>query len=157
MGAIAGLTSVILVMLLGQSRVFYSMSKDGLLPGIFSSMHPRFRTPYLSNLLFMVFAGLAGGFTPISSLGHMTSFGTLLAFVIVCVGVLVLRRVDPARRRAFRTPYVPYVPAAGIVVCGALMASLPLQTWALAVVWLLIGLVVFFTYSRFHSHLRGNN
>ncbi len=154
-GAIAGLTSVILVMLLGQSRVFYSMSKDGLLPSVFCSMHPRFRTPYLSNLLFMVFAGLAGGFTPISSLGHMTSFGTLLAFVIVCVGVLVLRRVDPARRRAFRTPYVPYVPAAGILVCGALMASLPLQTWVLAMVWLAIGLVVFFTYSRFHSHLRG--
>ncbi len=153
-GAIAGLTSVILVMLLGQSRVFYSMSKDGLLPGVFCSMHPRFRTPYLSNLLFMVFAGLAGGFTPISALGHMTSFGTLLAFVIVCVGVLVLRRSDPSRRRAFRTPYVPYVPAAGILVCGALMASLPLQTWLLAMVWLLIGLGVFFGYSRFHSELR---
>jgi APA family basic amino acid/polyamine antiporter len=155
-GAIAGLTSVILVMLLGQSRVFYSMSRDGLLPRIFSTMHPSFRTPYLSNLLFMVFAGLAGGFTPISELGHMTSFGTLLAFVIVCVGVLVLRRVDPHRRRAFRTPYSPVVPIAGVVVCGALMASLPLQTWLLAFGWLLIGLVVFFTYSRFHSRLRGH-
>lgn len=154
-GAIAGLTSVILVMLLGQSRVFYSMSKDGLLPRIFSAVHPNFRTPYLSNLLFMVFAGLAGGFTPISALGHMTSFGTLLAFVIVCVGVLVLRRIDPVRRRAFRTPYAPYVPIAGIVVCGALMASLPLQTWMLAMGWLVIGLGVFFGYSRFHSRLRG--
>jgi APA family basic amino acid/polyamine antiporter len=153
-GAIAGLTSVILVMLLGQSRVFYSMSRDGLLPRVFCAMHPRFRTPYLSNLLFMVFAGLAGGFTPISELGHMTSFGTLLAFVIVCVGVLTLRRSDPDRRRAFRTPYVPYVPIGGILVCGALMASLPLQTWVLAMVWLLIGLGVFFGYSRFHSRLR---
>jgi APA family basic amino acid/polyamine antiporter len=154
-GAIAGLTSVILVMLLGQSRVFYSMAKDGLLPPVFSAVHPRFRTPWLSNLLFMVFAGVAGGLSPISLLGHMTSMGTLLAFVIVCIGVLVLRRVDPGRRRAFRTPYVPYVPIAGVVVCGALMLSLPLQTWALALVWLAIGLVVYFTYSRNHSHLRG--
>ena len=155
-GAIAGLTSVILVMLLGQSRVFYSMSSDGLLPRVFSTMHPNFRTPYLSNLLFMVFAGLAGGFTPISALGHMTSFGTLLAFIIVCIGVVVLRKTDPPRRRAFTTPYSPFVPYAGVIVCGALMASLPLQTWLLAFGWLLIGLAVFFTYSRFHSHLRGH-
>jgi APA family basic amino acid/polyamine antiporter len=152
-GAIAGLTSVILVMLLGQSRVFYSMSCDGLLPKVFSAVHPRFRTPWLSNLLFMVFAGVAGGFLPISQLGHMTSFGTLLAFVIVCIGVLVLRRTDPSRRRAFKTPYVPYVPIAGIVVCVALMLSLPLQTWILAMVWLVIGLAVFFGYSRRHSRL----
>jgi APA family basic amino acid/polyamine antiporter len=153
-GAIAGLTSVILVMLLGQSRVFYSMARDGLLPPVFAAVHPKFRTPWLSNLLFMVFAGVAGGFLPITALGHMTSMGTLLAFVIVCVGVLVLRRTDPSRRRAFRTPYVPYVPVLGIVVCGALMLSLPGQTWLLALVWLLIGLVVYFTYSRRHSNLR---
>ncbi len=152
-GAIAGLTSVILVMLLGQSRVFYSMACDGLLPKVFADVHPRFRTPWLSNILFMVFAGVAGGFLPISSLGHMTSFGTLLAFIIVCVGVLILRRSDPGRRRAFRTPWVPYVPIAGILVCGALMLSLPLQTWLLAIGWLLLGLVVFFTYSRKHSRL----
>jgi len=152
-GAIAGLTSVILVMLLGQSRVFYSMARDGLLPRVFAAVHPTFRTPWLSNLLFMVFAGIAGGFLPISSLGHMTSFGTLLAFVIVCVGVLVLRRTDPTRRRAFRTPYSPYVPIAGIVVCGALMASLPLQIWIMAGVWLVIGLGIYFTYSRAHSRL----
>jgi APA family basic amino acid/polyamine antiporter len=155
-GAIAGLTSVILVMLLGQSRVFYSMSLDGLLPKVFCAVHPKFRTPWLSNLLFMVFAGVAGGFSPISQLGHMTSMGTLLAFVIVCIGVLVLRRADPGRRRAFRTPFVPYVPAAGIIVCGALMLSLPLQTWAMALIWLLIGLVVYFTYSRHHSVLRAS-
>jgi APA family basic amino acid/polyamine antiporter len=153
-GAIAGLTSVILVMLLGQSRVFYSMARDGLLPPVFAAVHPTFRTPWLSNLLFMVFAGVAGGFLPITALGHMTSMGTLLAFVIVCVGVLVLRRTDPSRRRAFRTPYVPYVPVLGIVVCGALMLSLPGQTWLLALVWLLIGLVVYFAYSRRHSNLR---
>jgi APA family basic amino acid/polyamine antiporter len=141
-------------MLLGQSRVFYSMARDGLLPPVFAAVHPIFRTPWLSNLLFMVFAGVAGGFLPISALGHMTSMGTLLAFVIVCIGVLVLRRTDPSRRRAFRTPYVPFVPVAGIVVCGALMASLPGQTWLLALVWLLIGLGVYFTYSRRHSHLR---
>ena len=154
-GALAGLTSVILVMLLGQSRVFYAMAKDGLLPKVFAAVHPRYRTPYLSNLLFMAFAGIAGGFLPISSLGHMTSFGTLLAFVIVCVGVLVLRRTDPTRRRAFRTPWVPFVPVAGIIVCGALMYSLPGQTWMLAIGWLIIGLGVFFTYSRNHSRLTG--
>ncbi len=153
-GAIAGLTSVILVMLLGQSRVFYAMSDDGLLPRAFSAVHPRFRTPYLSNLTFMVFTGLAGGFAPLQQLGHITSFGTLLAFVIVCVGVLVLRRTDPDRPRAFRTPYSPYVPALGIIVCGALMASLPLQTKLLSMVWLLIGLVIYFGYSRRHSRLR---
>jgi APA family basic amino acid/polyamine antiporter len=153
-GAIAGLTSVILVMLLGQSRVFYSMASDGLLPPVFAAVHPTFRTPWLSNLLFMGFAGVAGGFLPITQLGHMTSFGTLLAFVIVCVGVLVLRRTDPTRRRAFRTPWAPYTPIAGILVCGALMLSLPLQTWILAMVWLVIGLGVFFSYSRFHSRLR---
>jgi basic amino acid/polyamine antiporter, APA family len=153
-GAIAGLTSVILVMLLGQSRVFYSMARDGLLPKVFAAVHPTFRTPWLSNLLFMVFAGVAGGFLPISSLGHMTSFGTLLAFVIVCVGVMVLRRTDPSRRRAFRTPYSPYVPIAGIVVCGALMLSLPLQIWIMAGVWLVIGLGIYFTYSRAHSRLQ---
>lgn len=152
-GAIAGLTSVILVMLLGQSRVFYAMARDGLLPPVFAAVHKRFRTPWLCNVLFMVFAGVAGGFLPISSLGHMTSFGTLLAFVIVCVGVLVLRRTDPQHRRFFRTPYSPYLPVAGIIVCGAMMLSLPLQIWIMAAVWLVLGLGVFFGYSRRHSRL----
>ena len=153
-GAIAGLTSVILVMLLGQSRVFYSMARDGLLPQAFANVHPKFRTPWLSNLMFMFFAALAGGFTPISKLGHITSFGTLLAFVIVCVGVLVLRRTNPNHPRAFRTPYAPFTPIAGILICGTLMLSLPLQTWVLGIGWLLAGLVIYFTYSRFHSKLR---
>jgi APA family basic amino acid/polyamine antiporter len=155
LGAIAGLTSVILVMLLGQSRVFYAMSKDGLLPKIFASVHPTYRTPWLSNLLFMVCAGVAGGLLPLSLLGHITSFGTLLAFVVVCIGVLVLRSTDPGRRRAFRTPWVPFVPVAGIVVCGGLMYSLPANTLWLALAWLLIGLVIFFGYSRNHSRLTG--
>jgi APA family basic amino acid/polyamine antiporter len=154
-GAIAGLTSVILVMLLGQSRVFYAMARDGLLPPVFAAVHRSFRTPWLSNLLFMVFAGIAGGFLPISQLGHMTSMGTLLAFEIVCIGVLVLRVSDPNRERAFRTPYVPYVPVAGMLVCGALMLSLPMTTWLLALAWLGIGLLIYFGYSRHHSHLRG--
>ena len=154
LGAIAGLTSVILVMLLGQSRVFYSMSKDGLLPPVFSAVHPRFRTPWLSNVLFMVFTGTLGGFLPIKQLGEMTSMGTLLAFVIVCVGVWVLRRTNPGHARTFRAPWVPFVPLAGIVVCGAMMAALPLFTWELLFVWLAIGLGIYFTYSQFHSKLR---
>ncbi|HTZ71750.1 MAG TPA: amino acid permease [Acetobacteraceae bacterium] len=156
LGAIAGLTSVILVMLLGQSRVFYAMARDGLLPPVFAAVHRRFRTPWLSNLLFMAFAGIAGGFLPISSLGHLTSFGTLLAFVIVCVGVLVLRRTDPDHRRTFRTPYAPYVPIAGVVVCTLLMYTLPMETKLLALGWLIIGLCIFFAYSRRHSRLTGS-
>ena len=104
----------------------------------------------------MVFAGLAGGFTPIQELGHMTSFGTLLAFIIVCVGVLVLRRTDPDRPRAFRTPYSPVIPLLGIIVCGALMYSLPGQTWVLSIGWLVVGLGVYFAYSQYHSRLRGH-
>jgi APA family basic amino acid/polyamine antiporter len=142
-----------LVMLLGQSRVFYAMARDGLLPQVFATVHPDFRTPWLSNLLFMVFAGVAGGFLPISSLGHLTSFGTLLAFVIVCIGVMVLRRSDPGRRRAFVTPFSPWVPAAGVIVCSTLIYTLPWQTLELAVVWLVIGLGIYFTYSRNHSRL----
>jgi APA family basic amino acid/polyamine antiporter len=153
LGAIAGLTSVILVMLLGQSRVFYSMSRDGLLPPIFSRVHPRFRTPWMSNLLFLVFTGIAGGLLPIKELGEITSMGTLLAFVIVCVGVMVLRRTDPDRVRIFRTPWVPFVPLAGIAACAAMMYSLPWVTWAMLVVWVTIGLVVYFSYSRNHSLL----
>ena len=154
LGAIAGLTSVILVMLLGQSRVFYSMSRDGLLPPVFSAVHPTFRTPWMSNILFMVFTGVMGGLLPIKELGEITSMGTLLAFVIVCLGVLVLRRTDPSRERVFRAPWVPFVPVAGILVCGGMMAALPLITWEMLIVWLTIGLVVYFGYSQFHSHLR---
>ncbi len=153
-GAIAGLTSVILVMLLGQSRVFYSMSRDGLLPPVFSAVHPIFRTPWRSNLLFMVFTSVMGGLLPIKELGELTSMGTLLAFVIVCIGVLALRRTDPDRKRIFRTPFVPVVPIAGIIICCLMMLSLPRVTWEMLIVWLLVGLGVYFGYSQFNSHLR---
>lgn len=147
-GIVAGQTSVILVMLLGQSRVFRAMSADRLLPKIFSDIHPRWRTPWLSNLLFMVFVSLFSGFIPISILGEMTSIGTLLAFIIVCVGVMILRRTRPELARPFRTPWVPFVPIAGIVVCLAMMVSLGIETWIRLIIWLAIGFAVYFFYSR---------
>ncbi|MGI8992571.1 MAG: amino acid permease [Bryobacteraceae bacterium] len=153
LGIICGFTSVILVMLLGQSRVFYSMSRDGLLPGTFSSIHPKFRTPWRCNVIFMVFVSLFSGFLPISKLGEMTSIGTLLAFVIVCAGIMVMRRTQPDLPRPFRTPMVPLVPILGIVVCLAMMASLDYLTWVRLFIWLGIGLAIYFGYSRSHSHL----
>jgi basic amino acid/polyamine antiporter, APA family len=152
-GIILGYSSVILVMLLGQSRVFFSMSRDGLLPKLFSEVHPTLRTPWRCNLFFMVFVSLFSGFVPISSLGHMTSIGTLLAFVIVCAGVMVMRKTNPNLPRPYKTPWVPLVPILGIIVCFAMMASLDGITWLRLVIWLAIGFVVYFGYSRRHSHL----
>lgn len=152
-GILAGYTSVILVMLLGQSRVFYSMSRDGLLPRLFSDVHPRFRTPWKSNLLLMLFVSLFSGFLPISKLGNMTSIGTLLAFVIVCAGVMVMRRTHPTTPRPYKTPLVPLVPILGIVVCLAMMVALDIDTWIRLFVWLAIGLAIYFGWSRHHSHL----
>ncbi|HTS64177.1 MAG TPA: amino acid permease [Candidatus Acidoferrales bacterium] len=153
-GIIAGYTSVILVMLLGQSRVFFSMSRDGLLPKVFSDIHPRFLTPWRCNLIFMLFVSLFSGFLPISKLGHMTSIGTLLAFVIVCIGIVVMRRTNPDAPRPYRTPLVPLVPVLGVLVCLAMMVSLDYETWVRLVVWLVIGLTIYFGYSVKHSHLR---
>jgi APA family basic amino acid/polyamine antiporter len=152
-GILAGYTSVMLVMLLGQSRVFFSMSRDGLLPPMFSQIHPKFRTPWRSNLLFMVFVSLFSGFVPLSSLGDMTSIGTLLAFVIVCTGVMIMRKTQPNLPRPYRTPFVPVVPILGIIVCLAMMVALDYLTWVRLVVWLVIGLVVYFSYGRKNSHL----
>lgn len=152
-GILAGYTSVILVMLLGQSRVFYSMSRDGLLPKLFSDIHPRFRTPWRCNLVFMLFVSLFSGLVPLSSLGDMTSIGTLLAFVIVCAGVMIMRKTNPGLPRPYRTPFVPVVPVLGIIVCFAMMASLDMWTWVRLVVWLVIGLAIYFGYSRYHSLL----
>ncbi|MGA2133286.1 MAG: amino acid permease [Bryobacteraceae bacterium] len=152
-GIIAGYSSVILVMLLGQSRVFFSMSRDGLLPKIFSDVHPKFRTPWRCNLIFMVFVSLFSGFLPISNLGHMTSIGTLLAFVIVCAGIMVMRHTRPDLPRPYRTPLVPLVPILGILVCFAMMASLDSATWYRLVIWLVIGLCIYFSFGRTHSHL----
>jgi APA family basic amino acid/polyamine antiporter len=153
-GIIAGYSSVILVMLLGQSRVFFSMSRDGLLPKIFSDIHPKFQTPWRCNLIFMIFVSLFSGFLPISKLGHMTSIGTLLAFVIVCVGIMIMRRTNPDAPRPYRTPLVPLVPILGVLVCFAMMYSLDGMTWIRLVVWLAIGLAIYFGYSIKHSHLR---
>lgn len=148
-----GYTSVILVMLMGQSRVFYSMSKDGLLPKIFSEVHPKFKTPWKSNLVFMVFVGLFAGFVPAHIVIEMTSIGTLLAFVIVCVGILVLRKTMPDAPRTFKTPWVPFIPVAGIVFCGGMMLFLRPETWVRLGIWMAIGFAVYFFYSQKHSKL----
>ena len=148
LGILAGFTSVILVSLLGQSRVFFAMAEDGLLPGAFARIHPRWRTPWLATLLFMVFTALLAGFVPMSLLADMTSIGTLLAFVIVCGGVLVLRRIRPDLERPYRTPLVPLVPLSGIAVCATMMYSLGAENWWRLLVWLMFGLAVYFGYSR---------
>ncbi|RYY35421.1 MAG: amino acid permease [Sphingobacteriaceae bacterium] len=151
---LAGYTSVILVMLMGQSRIFYTMSKDGLIPKVFSKVHPKFQTPYKSNLFFAGFVSLFAAFVPVHVVGEMVSIGTLFAFVLVCVGVMVMRKSDPTTPRPFRTPWVPFVPIAGIVICIAMMVSLPLDTWARLAIWMLIGLVIYFVYGKKHSLIR---
>jgi len=151
LAVLAGLTSVMLVMLLGQSRVFYTMSRDGLLPPLFSSVHPKFRTPWRCNLVLMLFVGLFAAFAPISVVGKMTSIGTLFAFVIVCGGILIMRRTQPFVRRPFKTPLVPLVPVLGILTNLFLMSGLGWSNWARLVVWLVIGLAIYFGYSRRHS------
>ena len=150
---LAGYASVIMVMLMGQSRVFYSMSKDGLLPKIFSNVHPKFGTPAKSNLLFMVFVSLFAAFVPATVVGEMTSIGTLLAFVLVCAGVIVLRKTHPELPRAFKTPLVPLVPILGILACVAMMISLPGDTWIRLILWLAVGFVIYFGYSIKNSKL----
>ncbi|HUA37190.1 MAG TPA: amino acid permease [Candidatus Sulfopaludibacter sp.] len=153
-GAIAGLSSVILVLLLGQARIFYTMSKDGLLPALFSAVHPKFRTPWIAQFLIGVIAMFIAGLFPIGLLGELVSIGTLLAFAIVCVGVFVLRFTDPNIIRPFRTPFFWLVAPAGVASCIFLMVvGLPADTWARLIVWLAIGLVIYFAYSRRHSQL----
>lgn len=154
-GALAGLTSVMLVMLLGQSRVLYAMAKDGLLPkGFFADIHPRFRTPWKGTILAGLIAAIVGSVTPIDDIGKMVNIGTLFAFVIVCISVIVLRRKDPDRARPFRTPLVPLVPILGILFNGYMMFELGRANWIRLIVWLLIGLVVYFFYSRYHSKVQ---
>jgi len=148
-----GFSSVILVMLLGQSRVFYTMSTDGLLPKVFSDLHPKFRTPYKSNMILFIFVGLFAAFLPESVAGDLTSIGTLFAFVVVCVGVMVLRKKDPNLVRPFRTPWVPFVPIMGILICAAMIVSLPGRTQLSALFWMIFGLIIYFTYSRKKSKL----
>jgi len=148
-----GFSSVILVMLLGQSRVFYTMATDGLLPKVFSALHPKFRTPYKSNMILFVFVGLFAAFLPGSVAGDLTSIGTLFAFVVVCIGVMVLRKKDPNLPRPFKTPLVPLVPILGIIICGAMIVSLDTTTQLAALAWMIIGLVIYFTYSKKNSKL----
>ena len=154
LGALAGLTSVMLVMLLGQTRVLYSMANDGLLPkGFFAAIHPKFRTPYKNTILVGLLAAIVGSLTPIDDIGKMVNIGTLLAFVIVCIAVLVLRRINPSQPRPFRTPWVPVVPILGVAVNGYMMYKLGWINWARLITWLVIGLVIYFTYSRKHSRI----
>jgi basic amino acid/polyamine antiporter, APA family len=154
LGALAGLTSVMLVMLLGQTRVLYSMANDGLLPKkFFAAVHPKFRTPYKNTIAVGLLAAIVGSVTPIDDIGKMVNIGTLLAFVIVCIAVMVLRNTNPDQSRPFRTPLVPVVPILGIIFNGYMMYKLGWINWARLIIWLVIGLVVYFTYGRHHSRV----
>lgn len=154
LGAIAGLTSVILVFLLGQPRIFFSMSKDGLLPPGFSKIHPKFGTPFMTTLVTGLAVALVSGFFPIGILGELVSIGTLFAFAIVCAGVLVLRYKQPGLARPFKTPFMPVTPILGCLSCLYLAAGLPLDTWLRLIIWMAIGMVVYFMYGIKHSKLR---
>jgi APA family basic amino acid/polyamine antiporter len=157
-GALAGLTSVMLVMMLGQTRVLYAMANDGLLPKkFFAAVHPKYRTPWKNTILVGVVAAIVGSLTPIDDIGKMVNIGTLLAFVIVCAAIMVLRRTNPGQPRPFRTPWVPLVPILGIVFNGYMMYKLGWINWARLIVWLVIGLVVYFSYGRHHSRLALDN
>jgi APA family basic amino acid/polyamine antiporter len=150
---LAGYSSVILVMLMGQSRVFFSMSKDGLLPPVFHRVHPKFRTPARSNVLFMLFVSLFAAFVPARVVGEMTSIGTLFAFILVCIGVWILRVKQPELKRAFTTPLVPLIPILGIITCLFMMVFLPLDTWIRLIVWMLIGFDLYLFYGMKKSAL----
>ncbi len=152
-GAVCGLTTVLLVLLYGQSRVFFSMARDGLMPALFSRIHPRFHTPYASSLLIGVFVALIAGFTPIDVVAELTNIGTLTAFALVSAAVLILRRTQPDLRRGYRVPFVPVLPILSVLASLVLIVSLPLITLLRFVIWLLIGLAVYFLYSRHHSRL----
>jgi APA family basic amino acid/polyamine antiporter len=150
---LAGFSSVILVMLMGQSRVFYSMSQDGLIPKAFGELHPKYKTPFKANWILFLFVGAFAAFVPGSIAGDLTSFGTLFAFVLVCIGILLMRKTNPELARPFKTPLVPLVPVLGILVCTAMIIALDAFTLKAAAVWMLVGFVVYFAYSRKNSNL----
>jgi len=150
---LAGFSSVILVMLMGQSRVFYSMANDGLLPKLFSDLHPKYRTPFKSNWVLFAFVGAFAAFIPGSVAGDLTSIGTLFAFILVCAGIMILRKSNPTLVRPFKTPLVPIVPLLGILVCASMIISLPGETQISSLVWMLLGLGFYFSYSRKKSKL----
>jgi len=153
-GILAGFSSVILVMLMGQSRVFYSMANDGLLPKVFSDLHPKFRTPYKSNILLFLFVGAFATLIPGDITGDLTSIGTLLAFVLVCLGIIIMRKTDPNTPRPFKTPLVPLVPILGIAICSLMIFSLDKVTLLSALAWMVLGLIIYFGYSKANSKLK---
>jgi len=153
-GALAGLTSVLLVFQLGQPRIFMAMARDGLLPQYFARIHPRYRTPHVATIWTGVVVGGVAMLTDIGSLADLTNIGTLFAFVLVCCGVVILRRKDPTRPRPFRVPFVPVFPLLGVLLCFLLMLSLPIETWLRFFAWLIIGLAIYFLYSVRHSRLQ---
>src|SRR5262249_16849849 len=153
-GGLGGLGRTMVGMVLGQSRVFFSMSKDRLLPGAFSVVHTRFRTPYISSITVGIFVGLFAGILPVSLLGELVSIGTLLAFVIVCAGVWILRKTNPTLHRPFKAPWVPLTPILGIGISLYMMVSLPPDTSIRFLLWLVIGMLIYFLYSRHHSRVQ---
>jgi APA family basic amino acid/polyamine antiporter len=150
---LAGFSSVILVLLLGQSRVFYSMSKDGLLPISLSTLHPSFKTPYKANIMIFLIVGFFAAFIPGDIVGDMSSIGTLFAFILVCAAVIILRKTNPDMPRQFKTPLVPFVPLLGIGFCGAMILGLGWTNWLRLFVWLAIGIIIYFAYSKKNSKL----
>lgn len=152
-GAIAGLSSVVLVMMLAQSRIFYTISRDGLLPKFFSKVHPKYSTPHNSTIVTCIAVGLIAGLLPINVLGELVSIGTLMAFTLVCISIIILRKTRPDVERPFKTPLVPLIPILGVLICLSQMLALPLDTWLRLIVWMIIGFVIYFTYGIKHSKL----
>lgn len=152
-GAIAGLSSVVLVMMLAQSRIFYTISRDGLLPKFFSKVHPKYSTPHNSTIVTCIAVGLIAGLLPINVLGELVSIGTLMAFTLVCISIIILRKTRPDVERPFKTPLIPLVPILGVLICLSQMLALPLDTWLRLIVWMVIGFVIYFTYGIKHSKL----